>query len=312
MKYLKIVFKIIIGILITVLLLFILNYLRLIIDFQTHKNNYQEVFTIPGNTKNYVPQGMAYDENSNIVLQTSYNADGDVSKLYVTDFKTKKLIKDLNLYRHNSTIDTRHVGGIATDGKTVWITSDYLVTEYSLSEILNTDKTFIKSLKDTKLPIRGDFSYCDGKELWIGDFYLKPFYPVPNDTPLLFNYNLDNLDYNKPQKIISLPKMIQGMIITDKNEFIFTRSFTYLIRSSLTTYKNVLMKNSDTYNLNGNKIPYYHFTEKDIISEEKIPTMAEGIFYKDNSIYILFESSSNHYTFAYPKVNKVLKKVLDN
>ena len=35
--------------------------------------------------------------------------------------------------------------------------------------------------------------------------------------------------------------------------------------------------------------------------------MAEGIFYKDNELYILFESSSDKYSLADPKIDKILK-----
>lgn len=308
MKYLKKIFIIIGCFLGIVLLIFILNYLRLNLHYLINKHNYEMSFKVPGNTNNYVPQGMAYDETHNIVLQTSYNGDGQVSKIYLTNFKTKELIKELNLKLSDESANYLHVGGIATNGSLVWITSDYNVSEFSLEEILTTKANYIKSSKDTKLPIRGDFCYYHNNSLWIGDFYLKPFYPVPNDIPLLFKYNLEKLNYSKPELIISLPKMVQGMTITDNNNFVFTRSFTYLINSSLTTYKNVLEEDHTTYNLKGEKIPYYHFTKDNLIKNEKIPPMAEGLFYKDKSLYILFENSSNYYPLAFPKVKNIIKK----
>ena len=291
-----------------VLLLLIIDYLRLNISYSMNKKNYQETFLIAGNTDNYIPQGMAYDEDKNIVLQTAYNKDDKASKLYVIDFKKKKLIKELDLRDIDDNKDIRHVGGIATKNDTVWITSDYQVTEYSLNEILNTNNNYIKCLKQRELPIRGDFCYADNSNLWIGDFCLRPFYPVPNNTPLLFQYELENINYQEPKLAISLPKMVQGMTDTDNNEFVFTRSFTNLIKSDLVTYKNVLNNKPDSYKINGNNIPYYHFTKKDIVKHEKLPPMAEGIFTKDNDLYISFENSSDHYFYAYPKLYKVIKK----
>ena len=309
MKYLKKVFIGISCLLGIVLLILIIDYIRLNVSYQKNKKAYTDTFNTPGVKDSYVPQGMAYDGQHNIVLQTSYNGKGNVSKLYITDLKSKKLIKELRLFNPDGTENNLHVGGIATDGKTIWITSDYQVNEYSFEEALNTDKDFIKSLKHSKLPIRGDFCYCRGVELWIGDFFLKPFYPVPNNTPLLFKYSTDNLDYDSPEIAISLPKMVQGMTITDNDEFIFTRSFTYLIKSDLVTYKNILNKKPDVYKVNKNlKISYYHFTNKDIIKNEKLPPMAEGLFYRDNELYILFESNSSHYPIAFPKMKKVIKK----
>lgn len=310
-KKFKLHHKILIGIgtfIGLILLLLIIDYLRLNISYLINKKNYQETFLIAGNTDNYIPQGMTYNEDKGIVLQTAYNKDDKASKLYVIDFKRKKLIKELDLRDTDGNKDTRHVGGIATKNDTVWITSDYQVTEYSLNEIINTKNGYIKCLKQRKLPIRGDFCYADNSNLWIGDFYLRPFYPVPNNTPLLFQYELKNTNYQEPILAISLPKMVQGMAITDKNEFIFTRSFTNLIKSDLVIYKNVLNNKPDFYKINNNYIPYYHFTKKDIVKHEKLPPMAEGIFTKNTELYISFENSSNHYFYAYPKLYKVIKK----
>lgn len=294
-----------------VLLLFIIDYLRLNISYQINKDSYEEAFDIVGNKDGYVPQGMAYDKIHNVVLQTSYNGKGKVSKLYVVDFKTKKLLKELAIRTIDGKDNKLHVGGIATNGYNVWITSDYKVSEFSLDEILTTSQNYIESYNDSKLPIRGDFCYCDEEaNLWIGDFFLKPFYEVPNDTPLLFKYSAyDELKYDNPELVVSLPKMVQGMTITKDNKFVFTKSFTYLIKSELTTYKNIFKeKTTDTYKFKNKEIPYYHFTKKNLIKNEKLPPMAEGLFYKDNSLYILFESNSSHYPLALPKVTKVLKK----
>lgn len=297
----------------SVLLIFILNYMRLNLSYLIKKSNYQSTFTIPGNKNGYVPQGMAYAKERNVVLQTSYNAKGKVSMLYVTDLKTNKLIKELKLKDFDGKDNNLHVGGIATNGNNVWITSDYQVNEYSLEEILTTKDKYIQSYHKTKLPIRGDFCYCDEElNLWIGDFFLNPFYKVPNDTPLLFKYSgYEELNYNNPELVVSLPKMVQGMTITDNKQIVFTRSFTYLVNSNLTTYKNIFKeKATDFYTFKGKQIPFYHFTKDNMIKNEKIPPMAEGLFYKDKSLYILFESNSDHYSLALPKVKKVLKKTL--
>lgn len=303
-KILKIT-GIILGVVILVLLF---DYLRINIAYLIIKDKYDESFRIPGNTGKYMPQGMAYNEDYNVVLQTSYNKDGEPSKLFVIDYKTNKIKKELLLKDKNNNYDNRHVGGVATSGDRVWITSDYIVTEYSLAEILNTSDNYIKSIDTNKLPIRGDFCYADDSNLWIGDFCLRPFYPVPDNNPLLMAFDSENIDYKQPILVISLPKMVQGMTITKDNEFVFTRSFTNLIQSELVTYRNVLNDKPDTYKLNNNDIPYYHFTKKDLIGKEKLPPMAEGLFTKNNYLYITFENSSDNYFYAYPKLYNTIKK----
>ena len=287
MKYLKIIVTIPILLIISILLILIIDYIRLNIFYIINKNNYTEIADIQGNKNKYAPQGLTYSEKYNVILQTSYNKN-DISMLYVIDFNTGKLIKELKLIEVDDKDNNKHVGGITTNEEKVWITNDYEVNEYNLEEIINTKENHIKSIKNEKLPNRGDFCTYKNNTLWIGDFYLKPFYNVPNDTPLLYGYDINNLDYNNPKYTIILPKMVQGMSITDENQFIFTRSYTNLINSELTIYSDMTKENKK-------------------IKSIKLPPMAEGIFYKDNELYILFENSSDKYFFAYPKIKKIIK-----
>ena len=305
MKYLKIIIKyFIIGI----LCILIIDYIRITIHYQITKKNYQEEYMIYGNKNKYTPQGLSYSVKYNVILQTSYNSKHKVSMLYVTDRKSKKLLKELALKNIDNTENTGHVGGITTDNETVWITNDYEVEEYSLEEIMTTKQTEITAKKRRALSNRGDFCYYYQNILWIGDFFLKPFYPVPNDTPLMMGYIKDEeIDYGNPNYIISLPIMVQGFTLTEDYKFIFTTSFTNLIQSSVIIYQNILNKEPDVYEWNGKSVPYYKITNKDIIKTIQLPPMAEGIFYDKNYLYILFENSSDTYFYAYPKINKIIK-----
>ena len=308
MKIMKKILLTILAIVGIVLLLFILNYVRLNVHYFINKKHYIETFDVQGNQGNYVPQGLAYSEKYQVALQTSYNSNHNVSMLYVTDFQSGKLIKSLKLKEIDDTNNIHHVGGITTDENTVWITNDYEVNEYSLDEIITTEEDFIKSSKNTRLPIRGDFCKYNGNTLWIGDFFLNPFYKVPNDTPLLLGYHTEEAyDYSKPYCAISLPKMVQGMEITPDNQFVFTASFTYLINSKLSIYKNVLEETPKTYELNGITIPYYQFNKNNLVKTISLPPMAEGFFNIENDLYILFESSSDSYSLALPQLPKIIK-----
>ena len=302
----KKIIKIILIIIFIIVLLFIFNYLRINIFYIINKSNYKETINIEGNTNKYIPQAITYSNKYNITIQTSYNKNKKVSRIYITDLNNNKLIKTLDLKKSNNTINNLHVGGITTDNKTVWITNDYLVSEYSLEEIVNTKNNYIKSNNDYKLPIRGDFCLYKNNYLYIGDFFLQPFYKVPDNNPLLLQYNINNINYNEPNLIISLPKMVQGMEIDNENNFYFTTSFTYLINSNLLKYKNILLEKPSTYTFNNHKYKYYKFNKSNLISKKKLPPMAEGMFYKDNKLHILFESSTDAYTPALPKIRKVL------
>lgn len=284
-KFSKVFILVILGL----LLIFIIDYIRINIRYFVTRSNYEETFKVYGNRNKYVPQGLSYSKKYNIVLQTSYSKD--VSKVFVIDFKSGKLIKDLKLINKDGTNSTKHVGGITTDDDKVWISNDYELDVYNLDDIINTKKGSIEPLEEIKLPIRGDFCYFDDNTLWIGEFYLKPFYDVDGGVPKLNAYKLkDNIDFNKPDTVKSLPKAVQGMVIFPDGKVGFTQSFTFLVNSNLSIYKDMSK-----------------FNKKNHYKTIKIPPMAEGMFYKDGYLYILFESSTDKYFLADPKMDKVIK-----
>ena len=302
MKIIKLILKIIGGVIGTVVLILFLDYLRINIHYLIHKDDYQDTFKVQGNKDNYIPQSITYSDKYDLVIQTSYNSKHKVSRIYLTKFSTGEFLKELDLKDENNNDYIKHVGGISNDNNTVWITSDYEVCELNMEELVNNDNT---TCKITKLPIRGDFVTYNNGILWIGDFFLKPFYYVPNDDPLLLGYDYNQeIDYNKPNYVVSLPKMVQSLVITKDNKFMFTRSFTNLVKTRLSIYSNPLDNKIGTYNINGNEIDYYKL---ELEKEIKIMPMGEGMIIKDNELYIIFETSSDSYWFTYPKMPYIVK-----
>lgn len=303
MKVVKKILKVFCIIIVVIITLLIINDIRIILSYNINK--YEIAQNIYGYTDYYVPQAITYSEKYNVILETAYNKKHKVSKLYVIDFDSGNLIKELKLIKPDNTENTKHVGGITTNDKLVWITSDYEIEEYILEDIINTSDDYIKSIKLDKLYNRGDYCLYKDNTLLVGDFLLNPFYKVPDNNPLLLAYDIDNLDYNSPIYAISMPKMVQGVTITPSGNYVTTESFTYLNNSRMKTYK--LIDNNETIKINNKDIKYYKFNKKSLVSARNIPPMAEGLFYKDNYVYVLFESSSNAYSLAYPKINKLIK-----
>lgn len=298
MNIVKIIIKIILIVLCSCIVLFILDYARINIRYLLQKKYYKEEFSVQGIKDGYVPQGLTYNREHDLVLQTSYNKEHKVSKLYLTNFTDKKFIKELELLDENGNESTSHVGGIATYKDTIYITSDYKIYEYSMDDAL-TSTNKITATKSGDLTIRGDFCYCDEEKniLWVGDFFLKPVYPVPNDDPKLYGFSLtkENSSYfTEPDYSYSLPKMVQGMAI-NKNKVFFSESYTYLINSNLEIYDNIIENN------NGSK-----FYKANKVKTIKLPPMSEGIFIKDDRLYFLLESAADSYGGAYPKVYNIL------
>ena len=179
--------KIILIIIISILTIFILNYIRINIEYIKYKNN--GTLNINGINDYYIPQSITYSDKYNVIIQTSYNKKHKASKIYISDFNTGNLIKELELLREDNNINNTHVGGIATDNTKVWITGDYEINEYSLDDIINTTDNTIKAISTKKLKNRGDTCTYNNNILWVGDFYLYPIYKVENNTVERVNKN---------------------------------------------------------------------------------------------------------------------------
>ena len=302
MKFVKNSFKIIITIII------IIYFFEIFISYKLNKNKYCEFSKIYGNQDGYVPQGLAYSQKYEIILQTSYNKKKDVSMLYVINSKTGTLERKFKLLKNDGTKNYNHVGGITTDDNKVWITSDYEINEFNLEEIIKLDDQYLKSINDIKIHNRGDFCAYYDNILWIGEFFLNGVYNVKDNDPLLLGYNVENdLNYDIPDYIISIPKMVQGLAITPEKNFIFTRSYSGFLKSELVVYENILNDEYDYYNFNGKMVRHFKFNSDKKIKITKLPPMAEGLFLNDNFVYVLFESSADIYIIVYPKIDKIIK-----
>ena len=281
MKTIKKIFKIILLIIIIIMFLLIVDYIVINTKYQKNKNNYKSKYKIIIET-GYAPQGLTYSEKYNVIIQSSYSYRDKESKIYIIDFNTKRLLNEFNLKNNKL-----HVGGITTNEDILFITSDHYLYKYDLKEIMNTGINSIKELSKAKIKNRGDFCLYHDNVLWIGDYALFPLYNVPENKPLILGYKDGNTKYNKPDYSYEIPKMVQGMAIV-KDEFIFTKSYSPWIESKLVTYKikNKKLKKKKTVVL---------------------PPMAEGLFYKDDNLYILYESNSYKYWMAIPKIDYLVK-----
>ena len=290
------------------IVIYIAVYIFLNVSYHLNKDIFVETYDIQGNKDGYVPQGLTYSEKYNVILQTSYNKKKD-GMLYITDYENGELLKELELKNNDS-----HVGGIATNDDKVWITSNYKIYEYNLDDIMTTENDYIESISVTDTYNRGDFCYYKDNTLWIGDYHHFFYLRAKDDLPLLLGYDIDDdIDYKKPRIVVSIPNMVQGMAMLDDDSIVFTKSFSNLMRSRVSIYSYELNKEtSDYYEIDGKKIPYYHIDNKVLSKRVFLSPMAEGIFYKDGYVYILFENSSDNYEFTYPKIRKIIKYKINN
>ena len=206
------------------ILFYILDYIFLNVSYLKNKNVFIETFNITGYQNGYVPQGITYSDKYDVVLQTSYSKKNH-SMLFVYNYSDGKVLKQLTIKDSNGNDSHEHVGGITTDNEHVWISNDYVLSEFSFEEILNTNEEIITSKKDLRISNKGDFCYYKDDTLWIGEFRIM------GEKPLLLGFNKNDLE--NPLYALEIPYLVQGMSMLEDNSIILTTSFSNLLQSKI-------------------------------------------------------------------------------
>ena len=323
--FLKIIAKhvvnIAIAIVITVAVIFFIDYLGLVSYYYFSKNSYTEFSETPDLYEGYVPQGMCYIENNNVVLQTSYSENAP-SKLYVFDYDRKELTCKFILKDSTGKEIYNHVGGITSNGDKIWICGDSNMFIYSLSDVLSSSENDLKSIKEISIPSKGDFCFYQYTKisnnpneshyyniLWIGSFYVN-LNPFKKSSSVLYGYNLAKSDgisnLDNPDYTVAIPDKVQDLYIDKNNNFYFSRSYSGFLTSTIDVHENLLNSKTEEFLVNAKRVQYHDYRNTRRLYTYTLPPMAEGIFIKNNKLHVIFESAAQKYLYAMPKINKIL------
>ncbi len=275
---------------------------------------------IPGLYQGAVPQGLAFDPESEKLYISNYMFNGQPSSVSVLSAEDGTFIKVLWLYNPDGTPHKGHVGGIAVSGKYVWISSGRGVYRINKDLIDSTDnKDRLKMETFIRTAVKGSFaSYSDGI-LWVGEFASRDgTYSTPETHHIklpsgkinhgwmggyYLNKKSDTVtSENKegevlyPDIIISIPDEVQGAAFYG-SAVVLSRSYGRRNRSTLVSYENPLEKKpGGSIRLSGGKeIPVYFLDEGNKITSLTAPPMTEGIAAYGKYTAVLFESGSDKY-----------------
>lgn len=278
------------------------------------------VFFIPGLFEGFIPQGLCYSpENELIIISGYYPKKEFSSRLAVIDNTTGELIKSVGLVHTNGEAYFGHAGGLACSENTVFITSGGNAYYISLSVLKNAeDNTDIRFDGSFKLLTAGSFANCENDVLWIGDFVedkkseketAKHITALPSGETLYAwceGYKLikgmpDKGRKNEdggfaPDCILSIPLQAQGMTRLIDGRFIFSTSYGRKKNSKIMIYEDVFLTEPyETKNIGGFSVPLFCFTANTLITEYNAIPMAEGIDRVGGKCFVVFESGANKY-----------------
>lgn len=291
-KLLKLISKILSCLILAVLAIFSfvvvgLNLAKFMIysDYYRMKTNY---CVNPGLNDGAVQQGLAVDEERDIVLTTTYMIDKSPSRIYVTNSKNED--RYVELYKNDKKF-TGHVGGISLSGDYAYISNSDTIYKISLDDILTKDAIDIGD--GIKVNNQASFTYADDNYLYVGEFnYLDKYIcenPIGDYKAICTKYSLDDL--TKPVAIYSIRDKVQGFCVTDDGDIVLSTSWG-VSSSEFYIYNSENIKQSGTYQ----DVPLYVLDKEDKLI--KGPAMSEDLSYSNGKVYVMFESACNKYIFG--------------
>lgn len=258
-------------------------------DF-SKKLDYAKSFAIPGmlNTNvaefgcgTMVPQGITLAKSYFFV--TAYDGRGEEnSVVYVLTKDDKELVTTIILPNKS------HAGGIAFDGKNLWITQAKTLRSIpfkTIKKALDEEVPYLELSSygvEITLPQQAATVTYYKKLLWVASYdELKPGY--------LVSYKISKKG-SKPEltplKTISMPTRVQGIAFSSNGRLIVSRS------CQTDPKKRGYMHQLDVYKPNLKKASKGIISLGKVRSTVAVPTMNEEITISGNRIYIVFESVS--------------------
>ena len=256
----------------------------------------------------YVPQGLC--STGEYWLSTAYDGgrEGN-SVIYAVDSGTKKLVSTLTLPNRY------HVGGIAFDGKRIWITGatsdkykgdpfvqyiDYDTFKEMLKDEVHavtekeiSDKVFMNN--------KPSFLECDDGKLWVGTYigskdskeaYLNGYTIIDDEKGV----RLNTLMYSV---LTGVDSSAQGCDI--EGDYLYVSSsymgYSASVKSSYITKYNIAPVKEGAADLN---------ISNRAVSKVEVPKMNEEILVEDGKVFINFESGANEWWYAAMNTDRIL------
>ena len=311
------------GVILALILIILLGarlYLRIPVkDYYTVS---EKAFVIPGLPGNLVPQGISFDEETDLFLITGYQKDQTVSPIYLVDHATGEVRDKVLLLAPDGSDFVFHAGGLSVLGDYVYVAggSDACLYVYDRSAVLDSeDGTHIPCLGTFDIYFGADdeiavaFTTTHDGSLTVGEFYRDPNYLTPDShkftTPAGDYHQALAVTYaasDEPDAIFglspvpveayTLPDLTQGMAFYDGNLWLST---SYgMAFSNIYAYEQSALQPFSALPAGSGEIPLYALDTAAMSGHYRFPPMSEEIEFVDGKMYTMCESASNLYIFG--------------
>ena len=291
----------------TIILLGFMLFIKIIYpDF----NEFRDLYLTHGLLEGFVPQGLDYLEDEDMIIYCGYMSNGKASRIYTAN---NGHTKHYELYLDEDTEFKGHTGGITVYNDYLYLANDdntnHAVYIIPVEAVLSNDTHKI-ILDDSFVPLsRASSCFVYDDQLWVGEYHDDNKYP-PTPSHIIndeFNSLIAAYDINDdgslediPSRILATNDRLQGVDINSRGDIVLSKSKGFN-PSNISFYSNVLNQPYDMlYNYDGYDIPLWFLDNEHLIDELTLPPMSEEIFYmEDDVICTYFESASLKYYYGF-------------
>lgn len=268
-----------------------------------------------GLDSNYVPQGVAFYDGSEIVVAYYFKGlfDSRPSIFLIAETSESQTFYVYDLYDTDGNAYTGHVGGIAVSGQYLWTCAAGRVLRFERPDRLGETLSLTADLA-YDVDSNADFVTINDGRLWVGEFAFGDDYVTPahhhygGSRAWIAGYDMDienetlvsSTEYIvggrkvlRPDAVMFVGQKVQGAAICD-DKVVLSSSYGFK-DSELDIYSIAAVKRFTVDLPGGNQVETIVLGQENRLASYKMPAGAEGMSYADNKLAITFEGGSKHY-----------------
>ena len=316
MKILKIIFKILCIVLASLITLILLVWgVLAIARFRIYPEYYtqgEHISKIPALGSGFVPQGLAYDKETDTYFHSGYH--GANIELFLVNGDT---VREIVLLTMDGEQATGHGDGVSIVGDYLYIADctgksaerEGFLRVYRLADILNAeDGDAIRETDHVILDSPASFCFSDGRYMYVGEFYRANNYetrefhhfttPAGDENKAIFLAYPLGADGaitkdTRPEFAVSITSLVQGIAVTEDGTVMLSRSWG--LNDSHIEFHSGWKDSGNKIAIGDNTLPLYYLDSSTMTRDLIMPAFSEALVIIDDKVAVSFESACNKY-----------------
>ena len=276
----------------------------------------EPAFRIPDIGKGFIPQGIAYDPETDCFFLTGYMGNGKKSPIYAIERSGAQPVAKIEMLTEKGEKFNGHAGGLSVFGGNVYVagSTDACMYGFSVRSVLEAgDGASLQAgeridLKTDADAIRVSFTSVDGSFLYAGEFHKGLIFNTQDSHTVaeegstqkayLFGFTPEADGSVTPGCVFSIPDSIQGACFADG--YVYLSRSRGILPGSVLSYRLDTLRPSGTREVLGKEVPLYILTPENAVKVTTVPPMCEEMLVVEGKLYIVSEAAANRYIIGKP------------